>query len=258
VTGWKGIRSPLRHPIPPLVYREIRVSPISSWSGRWFGLQNFDCGLFRLPDLETPVFTDFCVWNGAHCGCAGRQGMLTSPRRMISHLVYCKQTSIPERENFVRFLHRCDHFCRESYLLCSSVWMKKVRSRQLIAINSLLLKSRKIKYSADWTQPNTRANPGLVPWVRSAFAFKNFAFALGSLWVRYGSALRPLCVRSGSALRSLWVRYGFALGSLSGCALRTHAWSGPCFYLAARKPRPLYIPNIYSVAISVIVDFVVR
>jgi hypothetical protein len=90
--------------------------------------------------------------------------------------------------------------------------------------------------STNRTQPNTRANPE-----RTRGSLPEFA-------------LRSLL----KILHSLWIRSAFALGSLSGCALRTHAWSGPRFYLAASKPRPLYIPNIYTVAILVIVDFVLR
>jgi hypothetical protein len=95
-------------------------------------------------------------------------------------------------------------------------------------------------YSTDRTQPNTLANPertrGSLPGFALRSLLKTFLFALGPLWVRFR----------------------FATGSLSGFALRTHAWSGSHFNLAASKPRPLYIPSIYTVMISVIVDFVVR
>jgi hypothetical protein len=47
-------------------------------------------------------------------------------------------------------------------------------------------------YSTDRTQPNTRANPGFSLWVHSEFAFRNFAFTLGSPWVYSGLALGPL------------------------------------------------------------------
>jgi hypothetical protein len=34
------------------------------------GHTDFDCGLFRLPDLDTPILTiEFCALNGAHGGC---------------------------------------------------------------------------------------------------------------------------------------------------------------------------------------------
>jgi hypothetical protein len=79
-------------------------------------------------------------------------------------------------------------------------------------------------YSTDRTQPNTRANPG--------FAFKNIAFALGSLWIRYGFAI--------------WVRFTHS------CVKRTPLLS------CRHNAPPLYIPNIYTVAISVIIDFVLR
>jgi hypothetical protein len=48
------------------------------------------------------------------------------------------------------------------------------------------------KYSTERMQPNTLANPEFAPWARSAFAFKNFAFALGSLCVCSTFALGSL------------------------------------------------------------------
>jgi hypothetical protein len=50
---------------------------------------DFDCGLFRLPNLETLILiTDFFAWNRVTVGATGQQGMLTPPRHLIPSPVY--------------------------------------------------------------------------------------------------------------------------------------------------------------------------
>jgi hypothetical protein len=53
------------------------------------GRTDFDCGLFRLPDLDTLILgTDFCVAIWLVAGATGLQEMLTPPRPLIPPLVY--------------------------------------------------------------------------------------------------------------------------------------------------------------------------